>query len=98
VPVFGGMGCVTSRGAGVGGVVLMSGGVFKRTSKTFFGTMVWLSFRWWSVVYNAYIWNLSSVLKVCSFAMVFQHLYCIVNGAKGVIVFHPPRHRHFDPV
>ena len=52
--MLGGWG-VTSQGAWVGGVVLMNGGVFKRTSKILFGNMVWLSFRWLSVVYSVYI-------------------------------------------
>jgi hypothetical protein len=42
----GGMGCVTSQGAWVGGVVLRNGGVFRRTLKILFRNMVWLSFRW----------------------------------------------------
>jgi hypothetical protein len=59
----GGMGCVTSQGALVGRVVLMNGGVFRRTLKILFRNMVWLSLRWLSVAYSAYIWNLSSVLR-----------------------------------
>jgi hypothetical protein len=46
---------VTSQVAWVGGVVLMNGGVFKRTSKILFGNMVWLSFRWLLEVYSVYI-------------------------------------------
>jgi hypothetical protein len=37
-------------------------------------------------VLSIYMESLDCV-EVCSFAMVFQHLHCIVNGAKGVVVF-----------
>jgi hypothetical protein len=46
---------VTFQGAWVGGVVLMSGGVFKRMSEILFGNMVWLSIRWLLEVYSLYI-------------------------------------------
>ena len=62
-PALGGMGCVTSQGAWVDGVVLMNGGVFTRTSKILFGNIIWLSFRWLSVMYSAY--TLYGISRVC---------------------------------
>jgi hypothetical protein len=37
-------------------------------------------------VFRVYVESLECV-KVWSFSMVLQHLHCIVNGVKGVIVF-----------
>jgi len=34
---------------------------FKRTSRSLFGNMVWLSFMWLLVMYSAYMWYLSRV-------------------------------------
>jgi hypothetical protein len=71
---------VTSQGAVVGGVVLMNGGVFRRTSKILFGNMVCLSFRWLLLVNSAYIRNLSIVLGCAPLLWCFNTciLLCMV--------------------
>jgi hypothetical protein len=40
---------------------------FRRTSKSLFGKMVWLSLIWLLLTYSAYMWNFSSVLRCGSF-------------------------------
>ena len=77
---------MTSQGAVVGGVVLMNGGVFRRTSKILFGNMVRLSFRWLLVVNSAYIWDLSTVLRcTLCYGVSTLALYCVWCQRSGCV-------------